>query len=124
MRLPVKLAMATSTSALMRANGYGESTDAVAPHNNPRAKSVIWLFMNGGPSAIDLFDPKPELTRLDGQKFPGKIKTLFPYPGTIMRSPFEFKQYGECGAPVSSVFPNLAQHVDDITFLKACVTSE
>lgn len=111
-------------SALLRANEDNESVDGLVTRSCPRAKSVIWLFMNGGPSSIDLFDPKPELTRLHGQKYPGKIKTLFPYPGTIMGSPFEFKQHGECGAPVASVFPNLAQHVDDIAFLKACVASE
>jgi hypothetical protein len=105
-------------SALLQSEGFGEIAD------RPRVKSVIWLFMNGGPSSIDLFDPKPLLTRMDGQKFPGEIKTLFPYPGPIMASPFEFKQHGACGAPVSNVFPHLAQHVDDMTFLKACVTTE
>jgi hypothetical protein len=89
-----------------------------------KAKSVIWLFMNGGPSGIDLFDPKPALSRLHGQPFPGEIKTLFPYPGNIMESPFKFQQHGQCGAHVSNVFPNLAKHVDDITFLKACASEE
>ena len=89
-----------------------------------KAKSVIWLFMNGGPSGIDLFDPKPLLTQMDGKPFPGKIRTLFPYPGNIMKSPFEFKQHGESGHSVSSVFPRLAKHVDDITFLNACVSNE
>ncbi|MFP6674638.1 MAG: DUF1501 domain-containing protein [Pirellulaceae bacterium] len=89
-------------------------------HHPPKAKSVIWLFMNGGPSGIDLFDPKPALEKWDGKRFPGKIQTLFPHPGPIMRSPFEFQRHGESGASVSNVFPHVAEHVDDITFLLAC----
>lgn len=85
-----------------------------------KAKSVIWLFMNGGPSGIDLFDPKPELDRLDGKRFPGGIETLFPHPGPIMKSPFKFRRHGASGLPVSEVFPNLAKHVDDMAFLNAC----
>lgn len=85
-----------------------------------KAKSVIWLFMNGGPSGIDLFDHKPALDQLDGKSFPGKIHTLFPHPGPIMRSPFKFNQYGKSGMTVSEVFPNIAKHVDKITFLRAC----
>ena len=62
----------------------GQSTTKRQPG---KAKSVIWLFMNGGPSGIDLFDQKPALTKWDGKRFPGKIQTLFPHPGPIMRSP-------------------------------------
>jgi hypothetical protein len=89
-------------------------------HHPAKAKTVIWLFMNGGPSGIDLFDHKPALDKLDGQQFPGKIQTLFPHPGPIMRSPFKFKRYGESGQTVSEICPHIAKHVDDITFLKAC----
>jgi hypothetical protein len=89
-------------------------------HHPAQAKSVIWLFMNGGPSGIDLFDHKPALEKWDGKTFPGKMETLFPHPGPIMRSPFRFRRYGECGATVSEVFPHLARQVDNITFLHAC----
>jgi hypothetical protein len=99
------------------------TTDATrSTHYTPKAKSVIWLFMNGGPSGIDLFDHKPELDRRDGESFPGKIESLFPFPGPIMRSPYKFRRHGECGAMVSEVLPNLARHVDDMTILKACVS--
>lgn len=91
-------------------------------HGAQQVRSVIWLFMNGGPSGIDLFDHKPALDRWHGTPFPGKIETLFPYPGPIMRSPFKFKRYGESGTTVSEVFPHLAQRVDDLTLLKACVS--
>lgn len=90
------------------------------PHHAAKAKSVIWLFMNGGPSGIDLFDQKPALDKLDGKSFPGKIHTLFPHPGPLMRSPFRFRRYGESGMTVSEVYPNIARHVDELTFLHAC----
>ncbi len=89
-------------------------------HHPAKAKSVIWLFMNGGPSGSDLFDQKPALEKWDGRRFPGKIHTLVPHPGPIMRSPFKFRRYGESGATVSEVYPNIAKHVDDLTFLFAC----
>lgn len=103
------------------ARGTSASTQ-VKPRRQiaPQAKSVVWLFMNGGPSGIDLFDPKPTLDKWDGKDFPGSIETLFPYPGPIMKSPFRFSRHGETGAPVSEVMPHLARHVDDLTFLLAC----
>lgn len=94
-------------------------------HFPAKAKSVIWLFMYGGPSGFDLFDPKPELQRNDGKVLEGKgkIETFNPNPGPLMKSPYEFKQYGQSGAWVSEKFPALAGCVDDIAFLKA-VTCE
>ncbi len=89
-----------------------------------KAKNVIWLFMNGGPSGIDTFDHKPELQNYDGQFFSEKIDTLFPHPGPVMKSPYQFKKYGQCGASVSEIFPNVAKHVDDIAFIKSCVSTE
>ena len=89
-------------------------------HHPAKAKSVIWLFMSGGPSGIDLFDHKPALDKRDGQLFPGNIETLSPHPGPLMQSPFRFQRHGECGATVSEVFPQLSQHVDDLCFLHAC----
>ncbi|GIW99202.1 MAG: hypothetical protein KatS3mg111_2535 [Pirellulaceae bacterium] len=96
------------------------SRGAIAAHGP--AKSVIWLFMNGGPSHIDLFDPKPELERWDGKLFPGDVDTLFPFPGPVMKSPFRFRQHGDSGAWVSELFPHLARHVDDIAFIRSCTT--
>jgi hypothetical protein len=76
--------------------------------------------MYGGPSSIDLFDPKPELDRRDGERLPGEVDVLFGNPGPLMRSPFSFQQYGQSGAWVSELYPHIARHVDDLAFLRAC----
>src|SRR5262245_58828540 len=81
------------------------------------AKSIIWLFMEGGPSSVDLFDPKPELTKRNGQKM--EIDVFNGNPGPLMKSPFSFKQYGESGAWVCDRYPNVARHVDDFAFIKS-----
>jgi len=129
------LASATSGLGLpalttMLANGAamgGEMPGSAGAATNgvtSKVKTVIWLFMNGGPSGIDLFDPKHELTKRHGQLFPGKIKTLFGFPGPLMGSPFRFSKHGQSGATVSHVLPHIAKHVDDITFLNACVSDQ
>lgn len=87
-------------------------------HFFPKATSVIWLFMEGAPSAVDMFDPKPELTRRDGQTT--DIKAFFGNPGPLMKSPFQFKQYGECGQHVCEHYTNVAKHVDKMAFIKSC----
>ena len=93
------------------------------PHFPTKAKSVIWLFMNGGQSQVDTWDYKPELAKRDGQAIPGfDSKTGF-FPeqvGGLMSSPFTFKQYGESGSWGSEIFPNLTQHVDKMAFLHSC----
>ena len=93
------------------------------PHFKPRAKAVISLFMSGGVSHIDTFDPKPALNRYAGQPLDGKIKgdivVRQGYPGPLMPSPFQFKKYGQSGMDVSEIFPEIAQHVDDIAFLRS-----
>ena len=97
-----------------------EARDPLAPrlpHYPAKAKSIIWLFMEGGPSAVDLFDPKPELTKRDGQKF--DIDVFFGNPGPLMKSPYSFKQYGQSGAWVCEKYPNVAKHVDDFAFIKS-----
>src|ERR1051326_5801828 len=66
------------------------------PHYPAKAKAIIWLFMEGAPSSVDLFDPKPELTRRDGQRI--TIDVFNGNPGPLMKSPFSFKQYGQSGA--------------------------
>jgi len=94
------------------------------PHHKPMAKSVIWLFMEGGPSHIDLFDPKPKLNELDGQPMPasfGKPITAMGTAGnTLMGSPRKWKQHGQSGLWVSDWYPNIAEHVDDIAVLRSC----
>src|SRR5688572_15410254 len=97
-----------------------EAPDPMAPrppHFPARARSIIWLFMEGGPSGVDTFDPKPELTKRDGQKI--DIDVFFGNPGPLMRSPFSFKQYGQSGAWVCEKYPNVAKHVDDFAFIKS-----
>src|SRR5215217_126018 len=86
------------------------------PHFKPRAKNVISLFMCGGVSAIDTFDPKPTLDRYHGQPLPGErdIQVQQGYPGPIMRSPYKFQKYGQSGIEVSELFPNIGSIVDDI----------
>ncbi|MEX2212589.1 MAG: DUF1501 domain-containing protein [Phycisphaeraceae bacterium] len=86
-------------------------------HFAPKAKSVIWLFMEGAPSAFDLFDPKPELQKNDGKRI--DIKVFFGNPGPLMKSPFSFKQYGKSGAWVCEKYPTIAQHVDKFAFIKS-----
>jgi Protein of unknown function (DUF1501) len=90
-------------------------------HHRARAKRVIQLFMNGGASQMDTFDYKPLLTRLHGQRFdPGEhVEAVTSVPGNLMQCPFPFRRHGQCGRWVSSVFPHLARHVDDIAFLLA-----
>ncbi|HEV3005629.1 MAG TPA: DUF1501 domain-containing protein, partial [Pirellulales bacterium] len=89
-------------------------------HHRARAKRVIQLFMNGGVSQCDTFDYKPGLATLDGQTFdPGeRVESVTGSPGfKVMKSPFAFQQHGNCGRWVSSVFPHMAQCVDDLAFL-------
>lgn len=92
------------------------------PHYPAKAKSVIFLFMYGGPSAVDLFDYKPDLDKHDGKKldWKGELDTFNPDPGPLMKSPYAFQQFGESGAWVSEKYPALATCVDDIAFIKSC----
>lgn len=96
-------------------------------HHRARVKRVVQLFMNGGASQMDTFDPKPRLAELHGQRFdPGngeKVESVTGSPGfQVLKSPFEFQQHGECGRWVSSVFPHTAGVVDDLTFLMSMVS--
>src|SRR5216117_3588690 len=94
------------------------------PHHEPKAKSVIWLFMEGGPSHIDLFDPKPKLTEMNGQPMPasfGKpITAMGTSNNTLLGSKRTFKQYGQSGMWVSDWYPNVAQHVDEMSIIRSC----
>ncbi|MFN0106041.1 MAG: DUF1501 domain-containing protein, partial [Bryobacteraceae bacterium] len=94
------------------------------PHHAPKAKSVIWLFMEGGPSHIDLFDPKPRLNELAGQPMPasfGKLITAMGTAGnTLMGSNRVFKQHGQSGIWVSDWYPEIAKQVDDMAVLRSC----
>ena len=98
---------------------------AKAPHHAARAKSVIWLFMEGGPSQVDTFDPKPLLNKLHGQAIPSSIRK----PGqtsrgtadnALMASRRQWKQYGQSGAWVSDWYKNVGEHVDDLAIIRSC----
>ena len=115
--------MLGSERSLGSSSEAGPSLDPLTPraaHFPPKAKSIIWLFMEGAPSAVDIFDPKPELTRRDGQRI--EIDVFNGNPGPLMKSPFSFRQHGQSGAWVCDQYPHVAQHVDDIAFLKSCYT--
>jgi len=90
-----------------------------APHFPARVKSIIWLFMTGGPSQVDTWDYKPELQKRDGQELAGSDpKTgFFTTSGKCLKSPFKWKQHGESGSWASDLFPHLSQHVDKMCFL-------
>src|SRR5947208_16792158 len=91
---------------------------AKAPHFEPRAKRVIFLFMKGGPSHLDTFDPKPLLDRDHGKPLPfPKPRVQFAQTGTLLRSPWKFRKYGQSGIAVSDLFPHVAQCVDDLCFI-------
>ena len=106
------------------ADGTGDPLAPRAAHHRPRAKNVIFLFMDGGPSQVDTFDPKPRLDREHGEKIKMKVPpTQFDDVGTVLKSPWKFRQYGQCGAPVSDLFPHVAQCVDDLAIVRS-MTSE
>ncbi len=96
-------------------------TDPLAPrspHVLARAKRVIFLFMKGGPSHVDTFDPKPLLERDHGKPLPfDKPRVQFAPTGNLLKSPWKFKKYGQSGIEVSELFPNVARCVDDICFI-------
>src|SRR5438046_2868895 len=91
---------------------------AKQPHFFARAKRVIFLFMKGGPSHVDTFDPKPLLARDDGQPLPfAKPRVQFAATGNLLASPWRFNQHGQSGLWVSELFPRLAEHVDNLCMI-------
>ncbi|HQU43940.1 MAG TPA: DUF1501 domain-containing protein [Pirellulales bacterium] len=99
------------------------------PHFAAKATRVIWLFINGGPSHVDTWDYKPALARWDGKsirEFDPEFKNTTGFfknaVGNLMKSPFEFTPRGECGKPVSSIFPNLGRHADKMAFIHSGFT--
>ena len=99
------------------------ASSAMATHHPPKAKRIIFLFMQGGVSQVDSFDYKPELQQRDGNRMPFDDARALAKTGTrgteqrLMRSPWAFQPYGESGRQVSELFPETAQHVDDLCFL-------
>ena len=109
---------------LLGASRADEPTAPRQPHFAPRAKQVIFLFMHGGPSHIDTFDPKPRLLADAGEPLPLKREVSFTPEdevGGLMPSPFEFQARGACGTPVSELFPHVGGCVDDICVVRSMV---
>lgn len=112
------LASATMLDRDSRANAQSPK-GSTPSHFLPKVKRIVQIFCPGGVSHLDTFDFKPELVRQHGKPMVGKGKmdTFFGQPGNLMKSPFEFRQHGNCGRWVSSLFPYLATCVDDLTFI-------
>ncbi len=120
----VALAALLADEQLAAAAPASDSLAPKQPHFKPRAKSVLFLYMDGGPSQVDTFDPKPRLNREHGQPFGMKMEpTQFNNNGNTFGSPWKFQQHGESGIPVSELFPHVAGHVDKLTVIRS-MTSE
>jgi hypothetical protein len=122
-----RLGMGFGSVALGQLMGMDKATAATAasqpfaprqPHFEPKAKRVIHFFMNGGPSQVDTFDPKPLLDRYDGKALPNLLKTERP-TGAAFKSPFSFQKYGECGLDVSELFARTGQFADDLCVVRS-----
>lgn len=119
-------------AALMADPGYGceeekeraNSLEPKKPDYEPKVKRVIYLYMDGGPSQVDTWDPKPLLDKENGQPFKMKIEpTQFNNIGKTLASPWKFKNYGESGTPVSELFPHIAEHVDDLAVVRSAISN-
>ena len=123
---------AVALADLFAADGLTAATDALStenplaprkPHFAPKAKSVIYMFMEGGPSQFELFDPKPALEKYDGEPLPPSmtkdLKLAFIKPtAKVMASPFRFRRYGQSGMELSELCPHLGSVADDITLVR------
>src|SRR5438874_631875 len=118
-------------SALLADPAYGAApsrdSDPLAPrlpHHEAKAKSVIFLFMDGGPSQVDTFDPKPALAKYHGKPMPLKVQpTQFNNNGNVLQSPWKFANHGHSGIPVSELFPHVASCVDDLAVVRSVVSN-
>lgn len=137
-RRQMLLQCANGFGAVALASLFGNSASAMAgispgtshgqqrpvPHQRPRAKNVIFLFMDGGPSQVDTFDPKPLLAKEHGQPMKMKVlPTQFDNNGAVMQSPWRFRNYGESGLPVSDLFPHVGTCADDLCVIRSMVAN-
>ncbi|HIF34271.1 MAG TPA: DUF1501 domain-containing protein [Planctomycetaceae bacterium] len=113
-------------SALLRDEMQGATGPAAVPkaHFQPRAKRVLWLFMHGGPSHMDLWDPKPELIKHAGQPLPesfGEVMTRRKVANNPLLGPVKpFRRHGQSGLPISDFLPHMSRHADDLCVLRGC----
>jgi len=116
-------------AGLLGESAAAEPLDPLAPrpgHFAAKATSIIWLFMNGGPSQVDTWDPKPELDKRDGQDLPGFDRNTGFFPeqvGALLKSPFAFARHGQSGTWTSELFPHQAKVVDDLAFIHSLHTT-
>ena len=114
---------AVALSSLLADPIYGKSSSPFAPHKphyEPQAKSIIFLYMDGGVSQVDSFDPKPRLDKDHGKPFSAKINpTQFDNIGTTFKSPWAFKRYGQCGLTVSDIFPYIGTMADELCVVRS-----
>ena len=113
---------ALTISGMMASESFGMAMPLAPkkPHFAPKAKNVIFLYMDGGVSQVDSFDPKPLLSKLNGQKPKFKVdETVFNNNGNILQSPWSFKNYGKSGLPISDLFPNLGKVADDLCVMRS-----
>ena len=117
---------ALALNSLLTRKGLAASSQTPGCHFAPTAKSVIWLFMEGGPSHLDLVDPKPLLNKLAGQPLPSAFKEPITAMGEkgspLLASKRKWARYGESGLWASDWMPNIAQHMDDIAVIRSCCT--
>ena len=114
--------LALASLVTNESNASGENTDPLAPkksHYPSKAKHVVHLFMNGGPSQVDTFDPKPMLDKYHGKPLPETNLRTERKTGAAMRSPFKFKKHGQSGIEVSELFENTAMHIDDMCVIRS-----
>jgi len=114
------LGMVALADLINREAARASTAGPALPHFPAKARSVIWLFMEGAPSGFDLFDPKPELDRNDGKRV--KIDVFNGNPGPLMKSPFKFRRHGQSGAWVCDRYPGVAKHADELAFVKSLHT--
>lgn len=121
-------------AALMSESSYGGITASAIENENPlkpkpahfapKVKRVVYLYMDGGPSQVDTFDPKPQLAKENGNDFKMKIEpTQFNSIGKTLQSPWKFKQHGESGIPVSELFPHVSKHVDEMAVIRSMTSN-
>jgi uncharacterized protein (DUF1501 family) len=132
-----KIALAGLLTDALNASSFGSPSPGIgqnplaprSPHFAPKAKRVIHLFMAGAPSQLDLFDPKPALTKLEGKPLPPSViggqRYAFIRPDAAVLGPrFKFARYGQSGAELSEMLPHLARVVDEIAIIKSCHTDQ
>jgi hypothetical protein len=115
------LALAQLQPTLADDKGYTNPLAPKPPHFAPKVKRVIHFFMNGGPSQVDTFDPKPMLSKYDGKPLPIHLKTERK-TGVGFGSPYKFQKHGQSGIEVSEIYPHIAKHVDDLCVIRSMHT--